>query len=236
MKPWRVKSWCTPSLTREFRKRLKDILDLYEQPYDPGRPTICFDELSVQLLADRYPELPLQPGRVKRRDYEYVRRGTRNVFAFLEPKAGRRHLLVTCRRTKPEWAKAIRYLVDQLYPEAPLIDLVYDNLNTHTETTLIEIFGKPEADRLLARLVLHPTPVHASWLNMAEIDLSAMTRQCLDRRIPDEWTLTLELIAWESSQNERRHPIAWSFNWKRARRIFAKRKRRNLFGYTPGQN
>jgi hypothetical protein len=190
----------------------------------------------VQLLADRYPELPLKPGYVRRRDYEYIRRGTRNVFIFLEPKAGRRHLLVTRRRTKHEWAKAIRYLVDVLYPDAKQIDLVYDNLNTHTVETLIEIFGKPEADRILARVRLHPTPLHASWLNMAEIDLSAMTRQCLSRRIPDEWSLAMELIAWETCRNQLHKPITWSFNWKRARRIFSKRKCHEPANTHPGQN
>lgn len=231
-----MKSWCSPKITPEFLARLKDNLDLYERPYDPARPTICFDEQNVQLLADSRPELPLKPGYVRRRDYEYVRHGTRNVFIFLEPKAGRRHLLVTRRRTKHEWAKAIRYLVDVLYPDVPLIDLVYDNLNTHAADTLIEIFGKPEADRLLSRLVLHPTPLHASWLNMAEIDLSAMTRQCLDRRIPDEWTLALELIGWERRRNDLHKPIAWSFNWKRARRVFAKHKGRRPAQKTTGQN
>ncbi|MGH2592357.1 MAG: transposase [Anaerolineae bacterium] len=152
-------------------------MDLCERAYDPRRPTLCFDEQNVQLLADSRPALPLKPGSLRRRDYEYVRHGTRTVFIFLEPKAGRRHLLLTRRRTQPEWAKAIRYLVDVLYPDAPLIDLVYDNLNTHAADTLIEIFGTPEADRILSRLVLHPMPLHASWLNMAEIDLSAMTRR-----------------------------------------------------------
>lgn len=199
-------------------------MDLYEQPFDPTCPTICFDEQTVQLLADRYPELPLKPGYVRRHDYEYVRGGTRNVFIFLEPKAGRRHLLITRRRTKHEWAKAIRYLVDVLYPHAQPIDLVYDNLNTHTVETLIEIFGKPEADCLSTRLRLHPTPIHASWLNMAEIDLSALTRQALSRRLPDEWSLARELIAWETCRNQLQKPINWSFNWKRARRRFSKRK------------
>jgi hypothetical protein len=174
----------------------------------------------VQLLADSRPDLPTRPGRIRRQDYEYVRHGTRNVFTFLEPKAGYRHLLVTRRRTKLEWAKAIRYLVDVWYPNVELIDLVFDNLNTHVPNTLMEIFGQPEADRLLARLVLHPTPIHASGLNMAEIDLSAMTSQCLKRRLPDEWSLALELIAWENRRNCVQQPIAWSFNWRRARRIF----------------
>lgn len=205
---------------------MKDILELYAQPYDPARPTVCFDEKSVQLLADRRPGLPLKPGYPRRQDYEYVRRGTRNVFIFVEPKAGQRHVLVTRRRTKEDLAKALRYLVDVLYPQATMIDLVWDNLNTHATDTLIEILGKVEADRILARLVFHPTPRHASWLNMAEVDLSAMTGQCLDRRLPDEWTLTLELIAWELRRNQFHRPMVWSFDWKRAKRIFLKRKRR----------
>lgn len=199
---------------------------MYAQPYDPARPTVCFDEKSVQLLADSRPGLPLKPGYARRQDYEYVRHGTRNVFIFVEPKVGRRHVLVTRRRTKEDLAKALRYLVDVLYPDVPVIALVWDNLNTHATNTLIEIFGKVEADRILARLVFHPTPLHASWVNIAEIDLSAMTSQCLDRRIPDEWTLILELIAWETRRNQLHRPITWSFDWKRAKRIFHKRKRR----------
>ncbi len=179
----------------------------------------------MQLLANRRCGLPLRPGHARRDDYEYVRHGTRNLFIFVEPKAGQRHVLVTRRRTKEDWAKAIRYLVDELYPDAVLIDLGYDNLNTHTVNTLIEIFGKSEADRLLARLVLHPTPLHTSWVNIAEIEFSAMTGQCLDRRIPDEWTLTLELLACECERNEIHKPIAWSFDWQRAKRYFKKRQR-----------
>ncbi|HSD84616.1 MAG TPA: IS630 family transposase, partial [Anaerolineae bacterium] len=194
-------------MTPEYLARLKDILELYAQPYDPARPTVCFDEKNVQLLADSRPGLPLRPGYARRQDYEYVRRGTRNLFTLVEPKRGWRHVLVTRRRTKEDLAKAIRYLVDVLYPEALLIDLVWDNLNTHATDVLIEIFGKVEADRILARLVLHPTPLHASWLNMAEIDLSTMTSQCLDRRIPDEWTLAIELIAWESRRHQEQRPI-----------------------------
>lgn len=197
---------------------------------------MCFDEKSVQLLADSRPGLPLKPGYPRRQDYEYVRRGTRNVFTFVEPKAGWRHVLVTRRRTKEDLAKALRYLVEVLYPDAHLIDLVWDNLNTHAAETLIEIFGKAEADRILARLVFHPTPLHASWLNMAEIDLSVMTGQCLDRRIPDEWTLTQELLAWELGRNQVHRPIIWSFDWKRAKRLFKKRKRRDSPDSTTTQN
>jgi hypothetical protein len=215
---------------------MKDILELYAQPRDPARPTVCFDEKSVQLLADSRPGLPLKPGFPRRQDYEYVRRGTRNVFTFVEPKAGWRQVLVTRRRTKEDLAKAVRYLVDVLYPDAILIDLVWDNLNTHAADTLIEIFGKVEADRILRRLVFHPTPVHASWLNMAEIDLNVMTGQCLERRIPDEWTLTLELLAWEAKRNQVHRPIVWSFDWKRAKRLFKKRKQRNSPSLATTQN
>lgn len=215
---------------------MKDVLTLYAQPYDPRCPTVCFDEQPVQLLADARPTRPLLPGVPQRRDYEYVRRGTRNVFLFVEPKVGQRHLLVTRHRTKEDFAKAMRYLVDELYPDVQRIDLVLDQLNTHNAETLIEIFGKAEADRLLARLWLHSTPVHASWLNIAEIDLSALTRQCLDRRLGDAWTLVMESLAWESRRNALHKPIAWSFDWKRARRFLRDHKQRQVLKATTGQN
>jgi hypothetical protein len=215
---------------------MKDVLALYAQSYDPMRPTVCFDEQPVQLLADARPTRLLVRGFPHRRDYEYVRCGTRNVFLFIEPKVGQRHILVTRRRTKEEFAKAMRYLVDELYPDAQMIDVVLDQLNTHNAETLIEIFGKAEADRLLARLVFHPTPVHASWLNIAEIDLSALTRQCLERRIGDAWMLVMESLAWESRRNALHRPIAWSFDWKRARRFLRDHKRRQALKTTTGQN
>lgn len=203
---------------------MKDVIRLYAQPYDPARPTICFDEQNVQLLADRRPGLPLKPGYIQRQDYEYERRGTRNVFIYVEPKAGLRHVLITRRRTKEEFAKATRYLVDALYPQAPLIDFVADNLNTHTADAVIEIFGKTDADRILERLVWHYTPLHASWLNLAESELGVLTQQCLDRRLPDEWILGREVLGWEVERNRIHKPITWSFDWKRAKRIFGKRQ------------
>jgi hypothetical protein len=206
----------------EFLACLKDVLQLYARAYNPQRPVVCFDEKSLQLLADSRPEHPMKSGHPRRRDYEYVRHGTRNIFIFVEPKTGQRHSLVTRRRTKEDFAKAIRYLVDTLYPEAECIELVLDNLNTHTVETLIEMFGKAEADRIMSRLTFHYTPLHASWVNVAEIELSAMTQQCLDRRIADEWTLWTELMAWEAPRNRRAIPIQWSFNWKRARRMFVR--------------
>ena len=145
---------------------MKDVVTLYAQPYDPARPTVCFDEQPVQLLADARSPRPLQPGYPRRRDYEYVRCGTRNLFLLIEPKVGHMRVLVTRRRTKEDFAKAMRYLVDEMYPQVPVIDVVLDQLNTHVPETLIEIFGKAEADRLLAHLVFHYTPLHASWLNI----------------------------------------------------------------------
>ena len=207
---------------------MKDVLTLYHRPYDPCRPVMCFDEKTLQLLADSAsrPVRPVQAGHPRRQDYEYVRHGTRNIFLWVEPKVGYRYTLVTLQRTKADFAKAMRYLVDVLYPAAHVeqIDLVIDNLNTHTTDTLIEIYGKPEADRILSRLVFHYTPLHASWTNIAEIEFSAMTSQCLDRRIPDEWTLASELVAWELRRNQRAEPIRWSFTWKRAKRMFIERE------------
>ncbi len=212
------------------------MVTLYAQPYDAARPTVCFDEQPVQLLSDARAVRPLQPGYPRRRDYEYVRHGTRNLFLFIEPKTGQRHVLVTPRRTKEDFAKAMRYLVDELYPQVAVIDVVLDQLNTHASESLIEIFGKVEADRLLAHLVFHYTPLHASWLNIAEIILSALTRQCLDRRIGDEWQLVMEILAWESRRNAEHQPVAWSFDWKRARRFVRDHMRRQRPKTATGQN
>ncbi len=198
---------------------MKDVVTLYAQPYDPARPTVCFDEQPVQLLGEARFLRSLKPGYPRRRDYEYVRGGMRNLFLFIEPQVGQRRVLVTRRRTKEDFARAMRYLVDEMYPQVPVIDVVLDQLNTHTPETLTEIFGKAEADRLLAHLVFHYTPLHASWLNIAEIILSALTRQCLDRRIGDEWTLVMEILAWEYRRNAEHQPVSWSFDWKRARRF-----------------
>lgn len=201
---------------------MEHLLDLYAQPYQKERPLVCFDEKSVGLHAEVRPPLPLQIGKPKRVDSEYKRHGTRNVFLFLEPKAGQRHALVTRHRTKEDWAKAMRYLVDALYPHASVIDVVMDNLNTHTTEVLIEIFGKAEADRISNRLEFHYTPVHGSWLNLAEIELSVMARQCLKRRLSDEFTLGTELVAWEKPRNEAGLTIHWKFCTQDARRVFAK--------------
>jgi DDE superfamily endonuclease len=200
---------------------MEHIWDRYAQPDEKARPLVCFDEKSVELHSDVRPPIPAAPGQPKRQDYEYQRNGTRNVFLFLEPQAGQRHTLVTRHRTKEDFAKALRYLVDQWYPDTPVIDLVLDNLNTHTPEVLIEIFGKAEADRILNRLQFHYTPLHGSWLNMAEIELSVMQRQCLKRRLGNEFTLGTELVAWEKPRNHAQVTIRWKFTKQDARRVFA---------------
>ena len=154
---------------------MESILSLYHQPHDPQRPMICFDEQSLQLLQQTRTPIPVRPGHPRREDHEYKRNSTRNLFLFAEPKIGKRHTLVTHRRTKSDFAYAMRYLVDALYPDADCIDVVLDNLNTHTFLALVETFGKTEADRIAARLCFHFTPTHASWLNMTEIELSVVT-------------------------------------------------------------
>lgn len=199
---------------------MEAILRLYQQPYNPDRPMVNFDEQSVQLLDDVRPPHSCQPGQARREDYEYQRNGTRNVFMFVEPKAGYRQVLVTRQRTKLDFAQAMRYLVDVLYPQAEVIDVVLDNLNTHHYHSLVEHFGKAEADRLMHRLCFHFTPPHGSWLNMAEIELSVLTRQCLDRRLPDEMRLTTEILAWEARRNAVGKPFNWTFTVEDARQVF----------------
>lgn len=200
---------------------MEHILELYHRAYDAKRRLVCFDEKSVQLLANITVPLALKPGQVLRQDYEYKRNGTRNLFVFVEPKAGFRHVLVTNRRTKQDFAFVMRYLVDVIYPDPEcIIDVVMDNLNTHHYHSLVETFGKPEADRIMQRLEFHYTPAHASWLNMAEIELSILSKQCLSRRLPDEWTLTTEMIAWEEARNARHASIRWNFTVDDARIVF----------------
>ena len=196
---------------------MEDVLDLYEQPRDPRRPTVCFDELPYQLLGEVQPPLPARPGRPGRYDYEYERRGTANLFLCFEPKRGWRHVDVTERRTKGDFARQMRALVDRHYPEATVIRVVLDNLNTHTGGALYEVFEPAEARRILRKLEFHSTPKHGSWLNQAEIELSALSGQCLDRRIPDDATLRAEVAAWERERNRAGARVEWRFTTALAR-------------------
>jgi len=176
-----VKTWCIPpQADADFAFHMEDVLATYQLPYDPAIPVICMDEASKQLIGEVATPLPTRPGQPKCVDYQYERLGVCSEFIFCEPLAGWRHVKVTDRRTKKDWAQCIRELVDVHYPHAPKIRLVLDNLNTHTGASLYEAFPPEEARRILERLEFHYTPKHASWLNMAEIEIGIMNRQCLD--------------------------------------------------------
>jgi len=196
---------------------MEDVLDLYAEPYDPKRPKVNFDETSRQLLADKQAPLPARPKKPARFDYEYERAGTRNLFMFCEPQAGWRHVEVTAQRTKIDFAHRMKWLIDERYPEAEVIRVVLDNLNTHARGSLYEAFEPAEARRLVEKLEFHDTPKHGSWLNMAEIELSILQRQCLKRRIADEETLKHEIEAWEQQRNRTKETIDWRFSITDAR-------------------
>jgi transposase len=196
---------------------MEDVLDLYEEPYDAKRPKINFYETSKQLIGEVRQPLPAKPGEVERFDYEYQRNGTRNLFMICEPQAGWRHIEVTEHRTMQDFAQQMKWLVDEKYPEAEVIRVVMDNLNTHKPASLYEAFEPAEARRILKKLEFHYTPKHGSWLNMAEIELSVLSRQCLDRRIADEETLKRAIKAYEDRRNEIQASIDWQFTSKDAR-------------------
>ncbi len=218
MKPWQKKQWSiAPRANAEFVWHMEDLLDLYTQPYDARFPMVCMDETSKQLLRDVQAPLPAKPGRVKREDYTYERTGVLNLFLFCEPLRGWRSVTVTERRTKLDWATQIKELVDVHYPEAERIRLVLDNLNTHTPAALYEAFEPAEARRLARKLELHYTPKHGSWLNVAEIEMSVLGRQCLNQRVPDEETLVAEVAAWEEDRNAAGGTIDWQFTTEDAR-------------------
>lgn len=196
---------------------MEDILSVYTRPHDPGRPLVCMDESSRQLLGDVREPLPAMPCRVKKVDHEYMRNGTANIFMLFEPLAGRRHVKVTERRTRIDWAHLVRELCDVHYPSAEKIVLVMDNLNTHAGASLYEAFSPTEARRLYERLEIHHTPKHGSWLNMAEIELSVLQRQCLRRRLPDIDSLAREVAAWEAARNSTGAKAQWHFTTPDAR-------------------
>jgi hypothetical protein len=196
---------------------MEDVLDLYHEPYDPLRPVVCFDESSKQLIAETRTPLPLQPGQGQRYDYEYERHGTCNLFMFFEPLAAWREVKVTDQRTMIDYAHCMKYLVDERYPQAEVIRVVEDNLNTHKPAALYEAFPPQEARRILQRLDFHYTPKHGSWLNMAEIELNVLNGQCLDRRIGDKTTLINEVAAWNIDRNQHATSVNWQFTTQDAR-------------------
>ncbi len=188
-----------------------ELLDLYAQPLRRDEPVVCIDEKSTQLLRDSRPSLPARPGTPMREDYECVRAGTANVFVAVEPKAGRRTVAVTEHRGKRDFVAFARHLLRRVYRNARRVHLVLDNLDTHFRRCFEDVLGAKGARRLLRRVVFHYTPKHASWLNIAEIEIAALTRQCLQRRLPDHNTLRREVNAWQRRRNGRRRTIEWTF-------------------------
>jgi hypothetical protein len=196
---------------------MEDVLALYALPYDARYPTVCLDEKPVVLRADVRPGLPPTPGQVERRDYEYERNGTANLFMLVEPLAGWRHVAATERRTKRDYAEVLRYLVEERYPDTECICVVQDNLNTHTAGALHEAFPPTQARRILATLEFHYTPKHGSWLNQAEIEFSIFERGCLSRPVSDTATLEPRVRALEAERNARRATIEWQLTNRQAR-------------------
>ena len=204
-------------MSADFVAHMEDVLDLYAEPYDPQNPVVCFDETTTQMLAHVREPMTARPGRPRREDYEYRREGTRNLFMTCEPRAGWRHVAVTQRRTREDFAHQMRWLVDQAYPDAAKVRVVLDNLNTHSTTSLYETFPAAEARRMVKKLEFHFTPKHGSWLNMAEIEFSIFSRCCLRQRLPDEESLIREVSALEQQRNQAKTVIHWRFTTQDAR-------------------
>jgi DDE superfamily endonuclease len=196
---------------------MEDVLDVYKRSYDEIHPLVCMDESSKQHIKETRLPIPAKPGAVEKYDTEYERNGVSNMFMFFEPLEGKRHVEATNQRTAADWAHQIRNLVDVRHPQAELITLVMDNLNTHTGASLYKAFAPEEARRILDKLDIHYTPKHGSWLNMAEIELSILSRQCLDRRIPDQETLKEEIAVWQEKRNAIARPMEWRFTNEDAR-------------------
>ena len=196
---------------------MEDVLDVYHLPYDPQYPVVCMDELSKQLIGEVREPIPGKPGRVRRIDDEYVKNGVAEIFMEVEPLAGRRHVAITERRTRKDWAKQIKEMLDDRYPHVCKVRLVMDNLNTHNIASLYEAFEPQEARRLAERLEIHHTRKHGSWLNMAEIELSILKGQCLDRRTPEMEAMRTHVAAWEKARNSSTRKIVWQFTTSDAR-------------------
>jgi transposase len=217
VKPWRKKMWCIPQVDAEYVARMEDVLDLYAEEPDPQRPVVCFDESPIQLIGEVRQPLPPEPGQVERYDCEYRRNGTANLFVFLDANRPWRKVKATERRTAEDFATCMRDLADVHYPKAKRIRVVLDNLSTHSVGALYRAFPAGEARRVLRRLEFHYVPKHASWLNMVEIEIGVLARQCLDRRIETLSRLIAEIAAWEKQRNAARIRVNWSFTTEKAR-------------------
>lgn len=212
LKPHLTSYWCIPPTEDgDFVAAMEDVLDIYQRPYDPENPVWCMDEKPYQILDDSRKPLPMRPGDVTKIDSEYVRNGTVSVFCFIQPHTGRIEHSVEPTRTAVDWAEKIQYLVDVIEPEAKKITLIMDNLNTHKPGSLYKAFLPKEAKRILDKLDIHYTPKHGSWLDMAEIGIDIMTRECLNRRIPDIESLRTELKAWNDAYAKDPSPVNWQF-------------------------
>jgi hypothetical protein len=218
LKPWLKEEWCIPpEQNAEFVYHMEDVLDVYHRPFDPNRPIICFDETPVQLISETRQSIPMQTGHPARYDYEYCRQGTANLFMFFAPLLNWRHAKVTEHRTKKDWAWCMHDLVYHYFPGAQQCVVVEDNLNTHSPAALYEVFEPAKAKYILDRLEFHFTPKHGSWLNMAEIELSVISRQCLHGYIPDLVSLEHETSAWENERNNQHATVDWRFTTSDAR-------------------
>ena len=196
---------------------MEDVLEVYKRPYDPALPVVCLDETNRQLIEETRKAIPLGPGRPKRTDYEYRRKGVVNLFMMFELLKARRHVKLTDQRTRKDWAECIRDLVNIYYPEAEKVVLVEDNLNTHTVGSLYEAFEPEEARRLAENIEFHYTPKHGSWLNMAEIEIGVLSRQCLSQYIPTKRLMCTEVTAWEQKRNQANATVDWQFTTADAR-------------------
>jgi DDE superfamily endonuclease len=214
--------WCVGRITAEYRKRMYGLLRIYARPYNAKEAVVCVDEKSKQLLRQTRSPLPLQPGRCAKEDYEYKRAGTRNIFMAVEPKGGRRVVEVTARRAKPDFVSFVKHLVENVYAAAETVHLVLDNLNTHFRKTFVDVLGKAAAGVLLRRVTFHYTPKHASWLNMAEIEIGIMDRQCTGQRIATVELLQTEVESWQQQRNAAKRGIEWRFTRQDADRKLSK--------------
>lgn len=217
LKPWRRQEWCIPATNAEFVYRMENVLDVYKRPEDPKRPLVCFDESPEQLVSETRQALPMRPRQLEKYDYEYRREGVANLFMFFAPLLNWRNVKVTERRTKVDWAHCMCDLVDVHFPQAEKVVIVQDQLNTHSPACLYEVLAPAEAKRILDRLEFHYTPKHGSWLNMAEIELSVLNRQCLNRCIPNQAVLIRETEAWALQRNNKQATVDWQFTSDDAR-------------------
>lgn len=214
--------WCIQTIDSKFRACMYNVLDLYKEQYYPEQPLVCLDEKPKQLIMDKRMPIPMKRGSPEKYDYEYVRNGTANIFVATEFKAGKRVTQVTKRRTMKDFALFVKMLVDEVYPNVEVIRLVTDNLNTHKEKAFYETFSKDEAERILSKIEFHYTPKHASWLNIAEIEINIMDIECTGRRVGDMETLDREVNAWTERRNEQKKMINWKFTREKADKKMSK--------------